>query len=115
MGWLGSSSQIYVTKRKNKAQTATVTVSGTVYKLFQSETVTTSEYRGLTYSAANTMVDSATHNYDSYTYTDWTTGIITHANAKIDGSKSNAAFSRKFESGGYTVIVTLTAMVSSTA
>lgn len=115
MGWLGSSTGIVTSKRRNKTLKATVNVSGTTYKLYQTETVENTEYRGLTYSAADNMVNSATYNYDNFVYSNWVTGSITHVDARTDGSKSNAAFSRKFESGGFVVIVTKTTTVSSTS
>lgn len=116
MAWLGTApTGIVTSKRTDKTLKASVTVSGTPYKLFQKETVEITEYRGLTYSAANAMVISTTYNYDNFVFSNWVTGLITHVNAKIDGSKSNAAFSRKFESDGYTVTVTKTTLVSSTS
>lgn len=116
MAWLSSTPTAIVTsKQTRKVLKSTVFVSGTRYRLFETETVLNEEYRGMTYSVANTLATKAENNVDNITYTNWVTGSITHIDAIANGTKKSTSMSMSNASGGYTVVVTTLTIVSSTS
>ena len=117
MGWISSGAIGFTTSKKyRKTRVNTVRVSGTTYYLYEYETVKTYEYRGLTYGYANTtFVGSSAYNYDNMVYTNWVTGAITNIDAKRNGAKGSASYSRANKAGGYTVTYVITTISSTTA
>lgn len=114
MAWLGiAPTAIVVSKQTRKVLKSTVFISGTRYRLFETETVTNQEYRGMTYIVADALASNAENNTDNITYSNWVTGSITHIDAMASGTKKSTSMSMSNASGGYTVVVTTSTIVSS--